>query len=56
MIDTHVHQQLVSYPELDLNRVKNNALGMAGIDIAASQTLQHNVGMRNDIQQNIGSF
>ena len=56
MIDAHVHQQLVSYPELDLNRVKNNALGMAGIDIAASQTLQHNVGMRNDIQQNVGSF
>ena len=54
LIDSHYHQQMVDYTDLDLNNIKNNSLGMAGIDIAASQTLQHNVGMRNEIQKNVG--
>ena len=56
LVGMHFMQQSSDFPERNKETGMHNAVGMASLDVLTSQTIQANVGKRNELQKEIGDL
>ena len=56
LVGMHFVQQSSDFPDSKKENAFHNAIGMASLDVLTSQTIQANVGKRNELQKEIGDL